>query len=291
MKELILICVLMTSLMGQSPVEPKVTAAVQKILDEEGRVTFSDLYNSSRFSADERAFVGRLYEIFFAIPVFLRDEYNGTGIIPSRSQIADHFAISHQSVALLLTIMEADSRVPELCRRDAENGEINYLNLANIDRFLQQRGGEVQVTRWEGRTLPAFQVSTCDNKTLTDDQLLGHNSLIYFWFTGCPPCVKIAPVLSRLAQDYQSIGFKFYSFNADTLLEIETTKESRQSHNRHHGLRFINANLNKETLAAFGNVNVYPTLFFVDKDGVISRHFVNFQSRETLVEVIELMLE
>jgi len=291
MKELILICLLLTSLTGQPPVEAQVIGRVQQMLDEEGRVTFSTLYNSSKFSTDERAFLGRLYEIFFAIPGFLQTQYTNTGKIPSCGKIANHFSVSRQAVTLLLAIMEADARVPELCSTDPETGEITTLNLPNIERFLQQRGGEVQVTQWKGRTLPAFQVSTPDNKIVSNDQLLDQNSLIYFWFTGCPPCVKIAPILSGLAEKYRSTGFKFYSFNADKLLGIERAEKTRQSYHRKHEHRFINADLNKETRAAFGNVNVYPTLFFVDEGGMVCQHFVNFQSRETLVAVIERMLE
>jgi len=291
MKELILVCLLLTTFAGQSPVEPQVVARVQEMLDEDGRVTFSTLYNSSRFSPDERAFLGRLYEIFFAIPGFLRDQYTDSGMIPSCGKIADHFSISRQSVSLLLAIMKADSRVPELCQVDPETGEITALNLTNIERFLQQRGREVQITQWEGKKLPAFQVSAKNDKIVSNDHFLGQNSVIYFWFTGCPPCVKIAPILSSLAEKYQSTGFKFYSFNADRLLEIETTEKMRQSYFQQHGDRFTYADLNKDTRAAFGNVNVYPTLFFVDEEGMICHHFVNFQSRETLVAVVEQMLE
>jgi thiol-disulfide isomerase/thioredoxin len=261
------------------------------MLEVEGKVTFSTLYNSPEFSSEERNFLGRLYEIAFAIPAFLRDRYKGTSSIPSIDEIADHFSISKQSVLLLLAVLEKDLRVPDLYRRDSRTGEISSLNVEIIEGFLQRKGGEVRITRWEGMSLPEFQVSTLDNDLLTKDQVLGQNSLIYFWFTGCPPCVKIAPILADLAAKYQSSGFRFYGLNADDVLEIGTTNESRRSYLDKQGIRFVNANLNNDAREAFGNVNVYPTLFFVDKDGIIVRHLVNFQTWATLVEVIEQMLE
>ena len=42
---------------------------------DDGTVIFSELYNDDRFSSEEKAFLGRLYEIFFQIPLFLESEY------------------------------------------------------------------------------------------------------------------------------------------------------------------------------------------------------------------------
>jgi len=291
MKKLILICTLFTTVSAQNRTEQKLLETVQQMLRQDGRVVFSELYNSPDISAEERSFLGRLYEIVFSIPAFLQAEYKSTGRIPSIDEMADHFQISRQSVLLLLNVLEADARVPELFVRDSVSGEISSLNLELIDRFIQQNGGSVRILQWEGTRLPEFELSTLDNSKLTREQLLGHNSLLYFWFTGCPPCVKIAPTLAELDAKYRSTGFKFYGFNADDVLEIGTTNESRRTYLRKQGIRFVNANLDSTAREAFGNVNVYPTLFFVDKDGIIFRHLVNFQTRATLVEVMEQMLE
>ncbi len=291
MKQLILIWFLLTSAWGQTSVEQHVLDSVRKMLKEDGRVNFSTLYNNPEFSPEEREFLGRLYEITFAIPAFLREQYQETSRIPSINKIAEHFSVTKQSILLLLSVLESDSRVPDLYTRDSQTGEIGSLNLEMIKRFLQRKGGEVRMTRWEGRSLPDFSVMTLDEEPLTRDQLLGHNCLVYFWFTGCPPCVKIAPILAELAVKYQPSGFAFYGFNADDVLEIGTSDESRRSYLRKQGIHFVNANLDDVTRQAFGNVNVYPTLFFANADGTIVRHLVNFQTRETLVAVIEQMLE
>jgi hypothetical protein len=60
---------------------------------------------------------------------------------------------------------------------------------------------------------------------------------------------------------------------------------------RKQGIRFANANLSPSARKAFGNINVYPTLFFVDSEGTIYRHLVNFQSKEKLVAIMEEMLD
>ena len=81
-----------------------------------------------------------------------------------------------------------------------------------------------------------------------------------------------------------------FQINADDILELDTTDESRLEYVRKQGLRFVNANLDQPARKAFGTVNLYPTLFFVKKDGTIYRHLVNFQSKEKLTAIIEEML-
>lgn len=291
MRQLILFTFLLANVLGEVSVESQVQETVRRMLRESGKVTFSDLYNDSELSSEERRYLGRLYEVLFAIPAFLRDQYRDTETIPTTSSMADHFGISQQSILLLLEVLESDSRVPDLYNRNPGTGEIVSLNLDLIEGFLKRRGGKVRITEWEGMRLPDFQVTTLDDKVLAKNDLLGQNLIIYFWFTGCPPCVQIAPILAALAEKYESAGIQFYGLNADDVLEIGTTNESRLSYLQKQGLRFPNANLDSATREAFGNVNVYPTLFFVDKDGIIVRHLVNFQTQATLTEVIEGMLE
>ena len=42
--------------------------------------------------------------------------------------------------------------------------------------------------------------------------------------------------------------------------------------------------------AAYGQVSVFPTLFFVDRKGTIVKQLVNFQTKAALEEAIQLTL-
>ncbi len=278
------------ALWAQSSVETRVLEQVQRIYERDGRITFSELYNSDEFSDEERAFLGRLYEIFFAVPAFLKAELESTGAVPTRSEIARSFGIGLQSVELLIRVMESDRRVPPLFTRDPSSGEIASLDLENIDRFVAARGADVRMTQWEGRPLPSFSLTTLTGETLRESELRGRHAFLYFWFTGCPPCVRIAPILSRLADRYEPRGLRFVGVNADDILGLDTSNESRVEYLRGQGLGFVNVNLDEATRDRFGGINVYPTIFLVSRDGTISRHMVNFQSEERLVSVIEELL-
>ena len=286
MRKTVLIFCLVTPLFSQSSVETNVLKKIQEMMQGEDKITFSELYNSQRFGTEERTFLGRLYEVFFQIPRLLKSEYEQTGKAPTRQQIAGNFGISDESVDLLLAVMASDPRVPPLFARNPESKEIKSVNLQNIEAFIHSHGDQSRMTEWEGNPLPTFELTTFQGDRLHSADLQGKNVLLYFWFTGCPPCEKIAPLLSQLDRQYASSNFQIIGFNADRVLGLSTADLERQEYLTRHKVGFLNAHLDQVTRRAFGNVNIYPTLFFVKPDGVIVRHLVNFQNRDTLERVI-----
>src|SRR5690606_32054089 len=164
MKRIWLVVFLVGTLLGQPQVESQVLSKIQEMILEGGPINFSDLYNHSDFNAREREFLGRLYEVFFAIPGYLKTEYEATGNIPTIEEIAASFSLSRQSAQLLLAVIEADPRVPELFDR-GESGEISALNLQQIDQFIERRGTQVRMT-WAGEKLPDFSLETFDGNIL-----------------------------------------------------------------------------------------------------------------------------
>ncbi|MCH8320792.1 MAG: TlpA family protein disulfide reductase [Acidobacteria bacterium] len=258
---------------------------------DDGTVIFSELYNDDRFSSEEKAFLGRLYEIFFQIPLFLKSEYESTGEIPTRSHIASGFGITPQSVDLLLTVMESDPRMPTLFERSSLSREIESLQLGNIEAFIQSRGSEVKVTQWEGQTLPEFELTSFQNEKISSHDLAGKSVLIYFWFTGCPPCIRIAPHLDYVDRQYSASNFQVIGFNADHVIGVNATDQQREAYLQEHNLSFANAHLDQATWEAFGNVQIFPTLFFVGSDGTIFRHMINYQDRETLESIIKALTQ
>ena len=287
---------LLTVLFWLSPVlgqtaEQKVLERVQKMMRSQEEVIFSELYNEYRFSSEKKAFLGRLYEIFFQVPAFLKSELEITGKIPTRQHISTGFGISLPSVDLLLAVMQTDPRMPPLFHWNSEAGEIKSLELENIDAFVARRGATVRVTQWVGEPVPPFELSSFQNETFHGQDLQGKNLLIYFWFTGCPPCIRIAPILQKLDRSYSDSNFQVIGFNADQILELEVTDQQRQDYLQAHGLHFVNLHVDRPTQQAFGNINVFPTLFFVDSDGTISQHVINYQDQETLESVIRELIQ
>ena len=291
MRKFILLLFLITPLLAQSSVEKRVLESVQNMIRQDGQVNFSNLHNSKDLSTAEKLFVGRLYEIFFQIPAFLKVEYESMQRVPTIKEIAASFGITRQSVTLLLSVMQSDRRMPNLFSRDTATGEIESLRLNQIEAFIASRGTNIKITQWELQPLPKFKMIGFQGEILRSTDLTGKNTLLYFWFTGCPPCVRIAPILENLNNRYKNTNFQVIGINADRVLSLNTTDSTRRSYLESHNLNFTNVHLNKSTLDAFGNIQVFPTLFFVSSDGTIRHHLINFQNRNILDELTQKLLE
>ena len=281
-----LVLLLLVSLNATESVETRVLSKLQQLMQQGAPLTFSKLHNDSRFEKEEKDFIGRMYEIFFKIPGFLKKEHERTNVIPALHQIADHFSVTPGSIDLLLTVMAADRRVPSFFVRDRTTKEITSLQLAPIAGFIRKHEGGVRVTGWEGQPMPPFSVKTFDGETLSSIDLEGTNMLLYFWFTGCPPCGRITPHLKSLDEKYRESNFKLIGLNADRILGLTASDQDRESYLENHGIQFANAHVDEATREAFGQVNVFPTLFAVDSRGAVARHLINYQDWSTLDEAV-----
>ncbi len=249
----------------------------------------SDLYNNVFKAPEERKVLDRLFNTFFKIPLFVAQYKASTNQIPTLDDIARQFSLSVKGeTAILLTIIDSDPRVPKFITRDASTGEITAVDVEAVKK--DRRFGQMlerTLVGWPGKDAPAFKIDLLDGKTLSSDDLKGKTYLLYFWFTGCPPCVKISPNLVELQRRFSSQSFTVVAVNADKYLELEKTDEERSAYVKKSGYTFPVGHLNKPMQEAFGNVNVYPTLFLVDATGVIRKYYVSYQSLETMAADIE----
>jgi thiol-disulfide isomerase/thioredoxin len=256
-------------------------------------VVVSDLYNNVFKSPEERKVLDRLFNTFFKIPIFVVQFNDSTKKVPTLKDISQQFQLTVPGEAdVLLRIMEADPRVPKLLERNPTTGEITRIDTARIKANPQfSRALERTITGWEGKAAPFFSMAGYDGKPITTQQVFGQPYLIYFWFTNCPPCLKTAPILSELQNTYAPKGFKIVAANADGILELPYDNKARADYVKKAGLKFTMAILNPETQRAFGGVSVFPTMFFVDKRGVIVKQFVNEQGKASLDAAIQQALK
>lgn len=242
---------------------------------------------------EEKKVLDRLFNTFFKIPLFVAQYKASTNEIPALADISRQFNLPVDGeAAILLTIIDSDPRVPKFIKRDPGSGEIVSVDVEMVRK--DRRFGlalERTLTGWTGRDAPAFSVELFDGKALASADLKGKNYLLYFWFYGCPPCVKTSPHLVRLQEEFGAGDFTVLAVNADRVLELEITDEQRAAYVEKAGYNFPAGHLNAPMLDAFGNVSVYPTLFLVDAKGVIQKHYVNYRPYETLAQDVENMLK
>jgi len=256
-------------------------------------VVVSELYNTVFTGSEERAALNRLFNTFFKLPLYMAQHQKAAGKPPTLAEMSEQFRFPVPGQAdVMLRIMESDPRMPKFLTRDPATGEITSVDVEKI--LAHPRFGkdlERTITGWEGRPAPAFETTTYDGQPFARESLAGQPHLLYFWFTGCPPCVRTSPLLAELDKAYAAKGFRIVGLNADRVLELPTSDEDRAAYARKHGWSFTLAHMTAEAQEAYGSVSVFPTLFFVDRKGTVVKHFVNFQEKAVLAEAARLAMQ
>jgi thiol-disulfide isomerase/thioredoxin len=255
-------------------------------------VVVSELYNTVFTTAEERAALDRLFNTFFKIPLFVARQQRATGVPPRLAEIQEQFhLLVPGETEVLLRIIESDPRLPRFLTRDARTGEITSVDVDAV--LAHPRFGkalERTIAGWEGKPAPAFETTTAEGKPLRSGDLAGTPHLLYFWFTGCPPCLRTSPLLAELDRAYVAKGFRIVGLNADRALELPYSDEDRQAYAAKQGLAFTLARATPAMLEAYGGVSVFPTIFVVDAKGTIVRQLVNAPDRPALEAAIRLAL-
>jgi len=285
---------LFVSMLLQQPsaVETRIIEYLKTNVTPGRPVVVSDLYNNVFKTPEEQKVLERLYNTFFKIPTFIVQYNSATKKIPTLREISEQFSFNVPGEAdVILRIMESDPRVPKFIERDAKSGEITKVDIEKIKASPQfSRVIERTITGFEGKEAPPFSITSYDGKPVTSEQYRNQPYLLYFWFTNCPPCVKTSPILSELDTKYAPKGFKVIGANADKFLELPYDDKARADYAKKYGFKFTLAHLDAAMQQNYGGVSVFPTMFFVDKTGTITKHFVNFQEKATLEAAIQQTL-
>ena len=274
------------------PAETRVVEYLEANVKPGQPVVVSELYNTVFTGPEERAALNRLFNTFFKMPLYMAQHQKAAGKPPTLAEISEQFRFQVPGEAdVMLRIMESDPRMPKFMTRDAATGEITSVDVEKI--LAHPKFGkalERTITGWEGQPAPAFSVATYDGKPLVSESLAGKPYLLYFWFTGCPPCVRTSPLLAELDKVYAAKGFEIVGLNADRVLELPYSDADRAAYAKKYGWSFTLAHMTAEAQEAYGSVSVFPTLFFVDRKGTVVKHFVNFQERATLEAAFQAAL-
>jgi len=274
-------------------VEKRIIDYLRKHVKPGERLVVSDLINKVFTSPEEKKVLNRLYDTFFKIPLFVAQYKASSNHIPTLADISRQFNLRVEGEAsVLLSIIDSDPRVPKFIKRDPGTGEITEVDIEAVKK--DRRFGQIlerTLMGWPGKDAPPFIIELLDGKPLLSSAFKGKNYLIYFWFSGCPPCVKIAPHLVDLQRKFESRNFTIVSVNADRFLELKTTDAERSAYLKKVGFKAPVAHLNKKMQEDYGNVMVYPTLFLVNSRGVVQKHYVNYQPLKMLVDDVETLLK
>jgi thiol-disulfide isomerase/thioredoxin len=252
----------------------------------------TDLYNRVFTQPDERQALNKLYNAFFRIPLFVADYQEKFKAPPSLAVIAQQFDLRSPADAdVLLRVMESDPRVPPFLTRNPKTGEITHVDVDRIKadpKFGQALAR--QIGGWEGNPAPAASLTRLGGGDLQITDFKGKVLLLEVWFTGCPPCMQEAPALSSLDRQLSTRGLQIVGANADRILGFDYDDSVRQRYVQERHITYPIANWTTEADRSYGGISIFPTLFLVDRKGVIREHWIGYVQLETLRRAISGVL-
>ena len=133
---------------------------------------------------------------------------------------------------------------------------------------------------------PETRFLLLDGTTRTTADLRGKVTLVNFWATSCTTCVAEMPKIVQTHEKYRSRGYETIAvaMSYDPPAYVVNFAQTRK-------LPFSVAIDNTGGVAkAWGNVNVTPTTYLVDKQGVIVKRFVGQPNFDELHKLIERLL-
>ncbi|MFM7482805.1 MAG: TlpA disulfide reductase family protein [Burkholderiaceae bacterium] len=133
---------------------------------------------------------------------------------------------------------------------------------------------------------PAATFNTLKGEQLSTSSLRGKVVLVNFWATSCGSCIAEMPQMVGTFNKYREQGFELVAvaMSYDPPQYVQNYTETRQ-------LPFTVAlDNNGSNAKAFGNVQLTPTAFLIDKDGNIMKRFVGVPDEAGLHRLIEKAL-
>ncbi|MEX3809113.1 TlpA disulfide reductase family protein [Paraburkholderia sp. BR13439] len=117
--------------------------------------------------------------------------------------------------------------------------------------------------------VPDATFTLLSGQKLTTADLKGKVYLVNFWATSCDTCMKEMPQMVETYNRFKSQGLEFVAvaMNYDAPMYVTNYTQTRQ-------LPFKVAMDDGSAAKQFGNVQLTPTTFVVDKDGKILKRYV-----------------
>ncbi|TDR80353.1 peroxiredoxin family protein [Paludibacterium purpuratum] len=139
-------------------------------------------------------------------------------------------------------------------------------------------------TLWFGPTpAPAVRFTTLQGRQMDLASLKGKVVLVNFWATSCPGCIEEMPQMQRMVQQYGPAGFTVLAvaMNYDPPNYVQTFVQK-------NALPFlVTMDTQGEIAKAFGDIQLTPSTFLIDRDGNIVKRYVGVMNFNEVRQLIE----
>jgi len=132
------------------------------------------------------------------------------------------------------------------------------------------------------KQVPDATFTLLSGQKISTAQLKGKVYLVSFWATDCDTCIKEMPQMVQTYNQFKSQGLEFVAvaMNYDAPMYVVNYSQTRQ-------LPFKVALDDGSAAKQFGNVQLTPTTFVVDRDGHILKRYVGESEFTELADLLK----
>lgn len=158
---------------------------------------------------------------------------------------------------------------------------------ARLSRQSAQAGGAQppEGSMKAGSMAPNFELKTLDGKPVKLSDYRGKAVLLNFWATWCAPCKVEMPWFVDFYKQYQTQGLEVVGIALDDSSHDEIAKFVKDMNINYTVLQGT-----EDVGDAYGGVNVFPTTFFIDRNGKIVNVVYGLKDHSGLEEDIKSAL-
>lgn len=152
-------------------------------------------------------------------------------------------------------------------------------------RLIKYKPANVITADPKGQVAPDFTLKDINGRTVRLSDYRGKAVVVNFWATWCPPCKTEMPWLVELENKYRAQGLEIIGVALDEASKDEIAKFARDMR-----LNYSVVIGDDNTADAYGNVQMLPTTFYINRDGkIVSRVIGIIGEREIEDNMIEAL--
>ena len=129
-----------------------------------------------------------------------------------------------------------------------------------------------------------FQVTLFNGEEFTLSEQVGRSAtVVNFWYPSCPPCREEMPQFEAAWREYQGDGVRFLGLFVPTGFDSE---QDARDFVDELGLTFDFATDHQALIAQSYQIEFFPTTYFIDINGKVSRMVISNLDQDTIAGII-----